>query len=400
MLRLISKITITQQPDKYYTERNKTYILNFVNEVEINSSWQILTDTCKIILPKKAYVKDEYGKRVSWFGKSTIGTDEPPLIQRGDKIRVELGYNYPTIEKPENIETNICFDGYISNINPKMPIELECEDRMWQLKQIKVPNKVYSNKEYSVQSMLQEMLNSNKETLDISLVTGSLIGQKIETNIGDEFRTQDDTIGSVLSRLRKEANLNSYFRNVARGDGTYKSELRCSGIVYYPSDREKKVFVFQKNIISDDLEYKKIEDIKIGAKCYSINKVELTDTNKNGTNKTKQKRLETFVGDKDGEIRTLYFWDIKTEAELKELGERELRKFFYTGFSGKFETFGLPKVKHGDEVVIEDTVLPERNGSYLVKGVRTTFGQGGFRQEIELHLKLSVFSTEQINNGL
>lgn len=404
MLRLLSKITITQQPNSTYTSRNTTYILTFLNEIEINSSWQNLTDTCKIILPRKTYIKDDKGNRVNWFGKVFYGNDEfgtstPPIIQRGDKIRVELGYNYPTADKAENIDMNIVFDGYISKINPSMPIELECEDRMWQLKQIKVANKVYSNKDYSVQSMIQEMLSAQPETSDITLVTGSLIGQKVETNIGDEFRTQDDTIASVLERLKKDAHINSYFRNVARSDGSYRSELRCSGLVYYPSDRVVSNFLFQKNIISDNLEYKKLEDIKLGAKCYSINKVELTTTNKDGSKKTKAKRLETFVGEQDGEIRTLYFWNIKTETELKQLGERELRKFYYEGFTGKFTTFGQPFVKHGDEVVLQDNILPERNGSYLVKGVRRTFGQGGYRQEIELHLKLSTDLATQLNSS-
>lgn len=400
MLRLLSKITLIQQPNDTWTNRDTTYIFTFLNEVEINSSWQNLTDTAKIVLPRKAYITDEQGNRVNWFGQVFYGSDPvtkvPPIIQRGDRIKIELGYNYPTIDKAENIEMNLVFDGYISKINPRMPIELECEDRMWQLKQVKVADKVYSSSNYSVQKMIKEMLNSDPRTKDITLVTGGSLGEKIETNIGDEFRTQDDTIASVLDRLKKDAHLNSYFRNINN-----RSELRCSGIVYYPSDRATSTFVFQKNIISDSLEYKKIEDLKLGAKVYSLNKDEVNNgTNKNGSKKVKHKRLETFVGEKDGELRTLFFWDVHDEATLKKLGERELRKFYYEGFSGKFTTFGQPYVKHGDSVVIQDKVLPERNGEYLVKGVTRTFGQSGYRQDIELHLKLSVFSTAEINNGL
>lgn len=409
MLRLLSKITITQVTvTPQWPVRNKTFIVKFVNEIEINSSWQNLTDTCKIVMPKKVYVADENGKRVNWLGQSAIGSDTTvPLMLRGDKITIELGYNYPTVNNPEVIETNVLFDGFITRINPRLPIEIHCEDRMYQLKQLKLNNKVYSNKLYSVQDMIQEMLLQFPQTKDIKLITGSSIGQKIETNINDEFRTQDDTIASVLERLRKEARLNSYFRG---------NELRCSGIVYFPADREVKRFSFQKNIISDDLEFRRVEDIKLGAKCYSVNKTDTFSTNVNKSNKTKRKRLETFVGQKDGELRTLFINDVNitaakyynvttpTDAQmitiLQILGERELRKFYYTGFFGKFSTFGLPKVKHGDEIAIEDNILPERNGSYLCKGVRTSFGQGGFRQDIELHLKLSVFTQVQIANGL
>lgn len=403
MLRLISKITIQQEtPTDKWPVRNKTFVFNFVSELEIESSWQILTDTCRIVLPKKVKVYDEFGNQVNLVGQSIIGSDATnPIMLRGDKIRVELGYMYPTPTNPENTFMDIFFDGYITRINPRIPIEISCEDRMYQLKQIKVPNKVFSNLVYNVQDMIQELLLFDDRTKDISLITGSSLGEKIETNINDEFRTQDDTIGSVLERLRKEAHLNSYFRNVKQADGTYISELRCSGIVYYPSDRVKSVFSFQKNIISDSLEYRRLEDIKLGAKCYSLNKVEIQNgTNKDGSKKVKHKRLETFVGEKDGELRTLYFWNIKDEKTLKKLGERELRKFYYTGYFGKFLTFGMPKVKHGDEVELKDAILPERDGSYLVKGVRTSFGQGGFRQEIEPHLKLSVFTQSEIDQGL
>lgn len=395
MLRLLSKITITQQPTDFYKNRNRVFILNFVNEIEIASGWQNMTDTCKIVLPRKVYLKDNNGTRVSWFGKvfygdDPFGTNVAPLILRGDKIKIELGYNYPDATLNEVIETNVVFEGYINKIQNKMPITLECEDRMWQLKQIKVPDKNYSNKVYDVQSMIQEMLLQQDFTKDIKLITGSSIGQKIETNLNAEFRTQNDTIGSVIKRLKEEARLYSYFRN--------QTELRCASIVYFPSDRKTSVFNFQKNIISDNLEYKKKEDIKLGATCISLN-VKDAGTNKNGTKKTKKERLEVFVGDKDGELRTLHYAD-KSVEEMKVLGERELRRFFYTGYFGSFTTFGLPKVKHGDEVVLEDKILPERNGSYLVKSVKTTFGQGGFRQDVELHLKLSVFSDEYLKYGL
>lgn len=393
MLRLLSKITITQQPSKIYPNRNKKFFLKFLNDANINSTWQNLTDTCKIILPQKVYVNIAPHTKENWFGRTIVGAgSQEPLMLRGDKIKIELGYNYPDKLFNEVIQINNEFEGFVSNINPKLPITLECEDRMFQLKQIKVPNKVFSNKIYDVQDMIQEMLLQQDSTKDITLVTGSSIGEKIETNINAEFRTQDDTIGSVLMRLRKDARLFSYFRG---------NELRCSGIVYYPSDRVSHNFTFQKNIISDNLIYKRVEDIKLGAKCYSLNKITTSSgTNRSGTPKTKTKRLETFVGEKEGEIRTLYFWDVKTEKELKVLGERELRKFYYTGYSGTFTTFGMPSVKHGDEVVIRDSVLPERDGAYLVKGVKKSFGMGGFRQEIELHLKLSVFTKQQIAQGL
>lgn len=392
MLRLISKFTITQIPSEKFPNRDEVYSFDFVNTCVINSSWQNLTDTAKLKFPKKIYFIDSQGRKVTWNGKNTSGfSNLDPLILRGDKIKIELGYIYPTKNDPETKEINTEFEGYISKIGTKIPIEIECEDRMFILKQKKLPNKVYKSSQYDVQKMVREMLDSFPDTKDITLVTGTATSQTISTQIGD-FRTMEDSIGSVLERLKKDARIYCWFRN--------NNELRCSGLVYYPSDRIPHNFVFQNNIISDNLEFSRVDDIILGAKVYSINKVELNTVNGSGNKKTKHKRLETFVGQKEGEIRTLYFFGVDTEAKLKALGEQELRKFYYTGFRGSFTTFGLPSVKHGDEAKLRNDELPETNGGYLIKGVEKRFGVDGFRQDIETHLKLDAFDSETIEAGL
>ncbi len=392
MLRLISKFTITQVPSDSFPDRNEVYSFNFIHSCVINSSWQNMTDTAKLVFPNKIYFINSEGKKVRWNGKnvSGFGTGLDPLILRGDKIKIELGYVYPTFKNPETTELNEEFNGYISSVGTKTPIEINCEDQMFILKQKKLPNKVYKASEYDVQKMVREMLDSFPETKDITLVNGTATSQTISTQIGD-FRTMEDSIGSVLDRLKKDARIYSWFRG---------NELRCSGLVYYPSDRNTYKFAFQYNIISDSLEFKRVDDIVLGAKAYSINKVELQTTNKSGSKKTKRQRLETFVGQKEGEIRTLYFFGVQTEAKLKALAEQELRKFYYTGFSGDFTTFGLPSVKHGDEATIMDSVLPDRKGGYLIRAVEKSFGVDGFRQKITLHLKLDQFDTATINAGL
>ena len=391
MLRLVSKFTITQVPSEAFPQRSESYTFNFVNQCEINSTWANISDTAKLRFPKAVYFINSQGKKVTWNGKNTGGQSTlPPLLLRGDKIKIELGYIYPKGGNPEAKEINTEFEGYISKVRTKVPIEIECEDQMWILKQKKVPNKTFKGSQYDVQKMLREMLDLFPETKGITLITGTATSQTISTNIGD-FVTREDTIGSVLERLKKDARIFCWFRG---------NELRCSGLVYYPTDRREIKFSFQKNIISDNLDYQRVDDVVLGAKVYSINKKELAATNESGRKKSKRERLEVFVGSRDGEIRTLYFYNVESEAKLKELGKQELRKFMYTGYSGTFTTFGLPSVRHGDEVKIKDSKMPERDGGYLVKGVKKNFGIDGFRQEISLHLKLDQFTVEERAAGL
>lgn len=75
------------------------------------------------------------------------------------------------------------------------------------------------------------------------------------------------------------------------------------------------------------------------------------------------------------------------ENVLFNNGINELKKYFYTGFRGKFLTFAIPFVKQGDYVQLIDAILPERNGTYKVKGVEYSGGTSGNRQSIMLDYK-------------
>jgi hypothetical protein len=178
--------------------------------------------------------------------------------------------------------------------------------------------------------------------------------------------------------------------------------------VYIEREATTHNFVFQQNIISDELDYQRRDDVKLSAVCNSLN-TKAGKTNKKGQTKQVKERLSVLVyadpltgnfkyivkqKDKEfpenteGERRTLFFPNISSAKELAELGARELRKFFYTGFKGSFTTFGIPYVKQGDNVRIKDRILPDRDGAYKVKGVKYSGGVGGLKQVIQLHYKL------------
>jgi hypothetical protein len=357
-----------------------------VNDLEISSSWKNLTDTAKFIIPKNIIFKTKDGKSYDLSGKGkniTAGT-HAPFILRGDRISIEAGYWFYDADGIEQRPpTTTIFNGFISKVKIKIPIEIECEDNMWLLKQTTAPNKVFKG---TLESMVEELI----KPLGFGLVKHP---QGITTNVG-VFRTQDETIGEVLDRLRKDLRIESWFRG---------NNLHCSSIVYFPNEiaDPQQVFEFQSNIIDDSLDYSRVDDITLGANAISVNKVELTGTNADGKSKTKSKRLEAFVGKKGGEVRTLYFFDVKTEAELKKMGEERLRRFYYEGYRGSFTTFGEPFVKHGDIIKLRDKVLPEREGAYFVKSVKRKFGvSDGYRQEIEIDIRSDVFNKSEIEQGL
>jgi len=393
MIRLVSNIKFSQQSSTVYPDRKKTFEFTFSHSIEISNAWNNLTDTCKLVVPKKLYFFDEAGKAFTFDGKAVIGDSSmPPLLLRGDKIEVSLGYEYPNADGSYSIETNKEFEGFIANVTPKMPLEISAQDRMWQLKQKKVPDKYYKGSEYTVQKLVRELLDLFPETKDISLTTGTLTTQEIQTKIGD-FATQSDTIGSVLDRLKSEFKIYSYFRNF--------NELRCSGIVYFPTDRRERVFDFFKNIVSDNLEVKRTDDVYIGARVVSVSKEELTEVNADNSKKKKTKRVEVQVGDKSGEQKTIYLHGITDEKQLKEKGLTELRKLNWAGLDGTFDVFGLPSMQHGDSTILRNEVIKEYQGNYIVRSVTKNVSvTGGYRQTIEPHFSLGGYTDAEIQAGL
>ena len=395
VLRLISKITITQVSTKENPNRTLVYTIPFCNEVEINSTWENLTDICKVTMPNKIYFNTEEGSKVTWFGANIYGDKATsPMVLRGDKIKVELGYIYPDYKDPNTDVTEMYteFVGYITKVSNSVPIVLECEDEMYRLKQIQCPTKVWDGKngqKNDVGSILTKILEGTGITVNNSGAT---------LDVGN-LRTGSETVAQLLDSLQRDYRLESYFR--LSKDGT--PELRCAGVVYYPSYRKEHVFHFQKNIVSEDLQYFRLDDQNLGIKAYSTFEVEQnTGTRKDGTPIKRKRRLTVTVPDGfvDGELRTVYFWDVKTEKELKKLATERLNRFYYEGFQGSFIAFGLPSVKHGDAANLIDATKPERNGVYLIKKVVKTFGMNGYRQDIELDLRIDGLSNEIRSNPL
>lgn len=394
MVRLFIKATFVQTPTNAFPKRTKTLIYDFLHSYDSTDSWTDLTNQSKITLPKNVSVTDENGRQYNIGGTNiNIGgfDNDNPLFLKGDMVTIESGYRFFDEKGNDKLQTAVVFTGFISGVTSKKPFVLDCEDNMWKLKQIPAPNKTYKATD-TLENILKDMLQGS----------GFTVNALSQTTFG-AFRTQNETICEVLSRLRKDYHFESYFRG---------NELRCGAIVYVEQDAIDdgvNTFTFQQDIISDSLEYKRKDDINLSAIAYSINKKELTTTTKDGSTKTKKERLEVLVtirngqfvssvkpaGEKAdfapntaGERRTLYFWDVTDTKVLIDLATKELQKYYYTGFKGKFKTFGLPFIRQGDNVDLADNKLPERNGRYKVKSVQYTGGVDGLRQEIELDYKI------------
>jgi len=334
MLRLDSEIKLNTQ------------IFTFCHEVTIDSSYDNLLDSGKIIIPKRIRYVDQDGQDVP---NITRGTNA--LFKAGDAVEVSVGYN-----------ANITkfFTGFIKSVKTKFPILFEVEDQVYKLK--------------------KNRLNLSLDNPKLSELLKKIIPEGIayeitaEQNLG-QFRIKNASTAAVLDELRKNHGIFSFFR-----DG-----VLYVGLSVNPSLQKVNRFEFNTPslINGDSLKFIDESERKIKVICKSID-------NKNNT-------LEATAGDEDGETRTLYFNNYSL-TDLQATADRLKDELKYSGYEGNFTTFVSPLVNHGDIVELVNRTIPEQSGAYLVTRVLTRFGYNtGGRQRI--YIKQKVYDLIEDANG-
>lgn len=311
---------------------------NFINEIEIVSSYNQLTDTAKLIIPRKINFRDKNGNPIETFSRGASA-----VFKRGNPVEIKLGYDHKNTTR---------FKGKISGMIPKQPFEFSFEDEMFSLKE-KTINATYVNP-----SLKQLVADIIPKSIKYEITR--------DQNLGD-LRVTNSTPAQILDKLRSEYFIYSFFRN---------------GILYIGNSVVPKLqktirFEIFKNIIDDgeNLQYINDFDRKIKVVAKSI----LDDNTE----------LKHETGDSDGETRTLYFTNIKSEKDLEIKAKSCVNKLKYSGFEGSFETFLTPIVQHGDLVEIINPQFPEQSGGYLVDEVTINAGTGtGGRQKISIKQKV------------
>ncbi len=306
------------------------YEFNYCVDVEIETSIESLTDTCRITLPRK----------FEWnMQQIALGND--PILKRKMPVIVKAGYD-------GNLQTE--FIGYVKEIKSGVPVTIQCEDSMFLLKQSGTEVTKGYNKSTTLSEILGDILPAGIEFKAVDVSLGMPRFNKL-------------TPARVLEELKSRYGIYSYFRIIENRPILY------SGLAYWTDHRGEAEFEFGRTIIDhSNLFYKREEDVRIRVKAIGINKNNSRD------------KIE--VGDPDGELRTVHYHDVD-KATLKLRAEQDLARFKYTGYSGNFLTFGEPSVQKGDIAsLVGNKYNPD--GKYLIRKVTKKIGvTTGYKQTIE-----------------
>ena len=520
----------------FYSGDTKTAMQQHSNNEKINTSniagnLNNASDTEKIV----GKSEEQYIKIIEDIAATGILTGDPinqvknninPLIQRGDVIRIDGGYEFiDEYNMPKDLTSNIYF-GYVTGITiGDKDIKIECEDYTYMLKQIRLNSSYFHVVGNPISSKGAKgsyaMLNGNvdpksstgKKEIDKSMTEGTIremitilsnsgmitsqtkqtyplrfydkknysvlkwldnykngfISAGIDVSDNPKFWMGDWNIQNTASlydlieKLSSSYGLHPYFPDLTnqldnpRGvvmpidsigkfnDWTnivnYKLNLGTD--VYNPAIRPANIFTFivQKDVISSNLEFRRKDDIIAGAYVKGWTKTLCDDKGDPVENissdnlivkqtptgitfkgyRTQTKQTSITVGDLGGvmfcfiysnQMATIPVKDkdnkviglMPTEQTRKDMeifGNAQLSKYHYTGYKGSFTTFGYPFVRVGDLIYIKDTLFPERDGTYVLKGIHySSSPEGGSRQEITIDYRVCGDPTLSENKTL
>ncbi|MBL7868883.1 MAG: hypothetical protein JNM71_12785 [Flavobacterium lindanitolerans] len=310
-----------------------------VHSVKIEKSIKELSDKAKIIVPRE-YNSVIINGNVDSIARKNI----TEFIKVGDPVSIKLGYDGDNVEE---------FAGVVSSIGADVPLEIECEDGMWHLKQTNY-TKVFKNLK------LLELLKYIAPNVKHQVIDNINLGKFTISNVS-AYR--------VLEELKTNYGLHSFFKE---GVLTVGFMIDVKPLVVHQININRNVRATEAN----ELKYLRKQDLKILLKGISLNR--------------KGKRLKYDFGDKNGTVRTLHYTN-KTLDELKNLTEKTYKSLNFDGYRGKIPTWGLPRTKPGDGAFITDPnyLKSDREGKYLIESVTIDFNaDDGFKRENTLGMKI------------
>lgn len=320
-------------------EGASAFRMNRATAVEIRKSAHLLTNTAVIRIPTTALMKNV---------KASTTVEVANEIKAGMPVNIRLWYQGAE-------DQAITFSGFVRRVNRKTPVEVECEDAVRLLRQ---KNINCDWKDTMLRTILEEIVDG----------TGIPLAPGVPPVHLKAFYLKNKSGLDALRKVQDELGMSVYLNP--------RNELYC-GLAYQENYGTVRYVLNGKaaNIVrADNLQWQEKEDIRLCVKAIAV--------------KEDNSCLSETVGDVGGAVKVLRFHQVESREELKALAQQELNKLQFEGYRGKITAFLLPGVAPGMVAELKDDRYPDREGTYFVESVRTTFGVGGCRNEVELGLRM------------
>lgn len=324
---------------------NSMFVINFeatigdtrfkrLHSVEIEHDIKQLGKRARLKLPTTA--------RLERQGELISEVEVAKQFVTGNPVEIRCGYD-------GDLRTE--FVGYVRRIKPTVPLEIECEDAGYTLRR-KSLQKAF--RDVTLAQLLEFILAD----------TGVTIVNTVPVINFRTFAFRNVNAAQALEKLRKEYGLTMYFTGLTTIVVGLASETDGTIVKY----------TIGRNVIDHDLEWESEEDVSLKIKAIAV-----------AQDNTK---TEKTVGDEDGDLRTIFLYNLKPGENLAERAQQELLKYKYSGYRGSLTGFLRPSCEVGNTVRLVDETFENRDGDYLVDKTKLTLNDRGGRRKVTLGLKL------------
>ena len=317
-----------------------------VNAVQVNRSLHSISETAIIKIPSMAKVVK--GGKASPVSVITAGQ-----FNDGDLVTIKLGYN-------GDLKTE--FIGFVKRRDLGMPLSIVCEGYSW-------------------------LLGRNKVNISLATVTLkdllSMAVKGIDQQYSITIRCDLDlTFINVLvngSGLDIITFIEKYTDGCVRCFFISPDVLWC-GLLYTPVASGDDVFGLGAVQYKPGFNVMKDNDLK---QRTSADSPVLVTYNKRLADGTLLSGVsDVFNGKGTNHSRLLNH--LNDAGILKQLANEKAYLFNYSGYEGGMQTFLQPYASPGYLAYITDSRYSERDGTYIIESVRTSFGINGATRIVEV----------------
>ena len=483
------KIWTPKDPKKPMEVPSDAMLISEVEEIEIDESYKKLIGTASVKFPRGTVIR----KTITTFNaeeaakntKLDVNISDAGIIEEvrnsstvastssfsiGQRIRIYLGYTtdpkianlakvnnstrksifndnqylqqyekaYPSNSRSSGSSSNsvekytdIAFDGYITKVSVDTPIELQCENLGYALKEITCPKITIKSK-----ATILDFLGDNAK-YNLLKGTGLKLHSQAKSqkwDLGQIKLHPELTVADVLTEWSKygihcfitEENGEpvvsigrSYFDN-AKSDSIINADSKKSEVpqilfnyhvaqngLSLTSTEKKFLAVEAEGLGADDkffhltlLQNPKYDSSQSGSDKWRVVNVS------NLSKKAMKRGAKVLDKAKDKVSMDLYtkipYHSRKipiTKDELIEEAKKYYESYNMNGIEGSLTLFGDLHLHTATKVELVDDRYPGKNGYYLVDEVHTTFGTSGYRQTIKLPYCIKRNKQENSNNG-
>lgn len=430
---LCCKISIGDADPSNPMKINNPIVLTEVQQIEINESYKTLIGTAKITFPKGTVFQSTVIGNATIEGKeamriTTEVMQDGVIIEKrtsqqamdevsfsiGQRVNIKLGYN--------GVLKNM-FDGYISAYNAESQFEIQCENMAYKLKLKQAP-KFESTATTKVNDVMGEKYGLLKDTgFEIHSET-----KKFDIQIGKVKITDNFTVADILSEwskykvycfLKYDEKSPDNMPTIAIGRPYSSSKSQP----IFPQDSEAwpfKIF-FDHHVAQNDLKVVKTDpkflaitgkamgtDEKFfevtvrlnpdydpavaGSKEFqTVNATQISPKTHKITGNTTADGAKTKTKVDLSTYTVMPYMSPNMRINSDKLVEETIeyfKNYNLNGITGSVTLFGDLALNTAVQVELIDNRNPSKNGVYIIEEITTTFGTGGYRQQITIPYKI------------